>query len=313
MSSTTSLSASPTATSGGGSSGASRTPNIGAIVGGALGGIVLLLWFGGLMYFAHRNNCFRRPGYRRAQEERVMFEKRPRPVSGVSQTSGFGNRPPGPDGGQGARAFGDPPKSTFNDPPRSTSRNAPESTRSNFNDPPRNTFNDPPRNTFNDPPRTTFSEPPRTNFNDPPRSSTYHDPPQSNYDNRPIAGFGDRDRGRPRSSFGIDRPRSGFGDRPRSAYGDVGRRSVSQDQTRRGFFGGVQLHSDGTGGEWEGAGTRRVEAGYGTPEMEEKTGWLGWLARAKDNAARRKRIKSEYEEDMRQMRGRSVMGSEYRG
>ncbi|QRV84186.1 hypothetical protein RhiJN_12202 [Ceratobasidium sp. AG-Ba] len=105
MSSTTSLSASPTATSGGGSSAASRTPNIGAIVGGALGGIVLLVvrWSD---VFCPPEQLFPTTGYRRAQEERMMFEKRPRPVSGVSQTSGFGNRPPGPDGGGNEDVWG---------------------------------------------------------------------------------------------------------------------------------------------------------------------------------------------------------------
>jgi hypothetical protein len=69
------------------------------------------------------------------------------------------------------------------------------------------------------------------------------------------------------------------------------------------------LNSDGTGGEWEGAGARR--GGGVSPEMEEKTGMWAWLTRAKDNAARRKRVRAEYEEDMRQMRGRAVGETDY--
>ncbi|KAG8765394.1 hypothetical protein FRC12_007512 [Ceratobasidium sp. 428] len=317
MSSVSSSPATASSPSSGGSA-VSRTPNLGAIIGGTLGGIVALLWFIGLMYFAHRNNCFRRPGYKRAMQERGAFEKRERPRSGNTDVEGsFAGRPPGPPGPQagiGARTFGEPPRPTFNEPPKPTFSEPPKTTfggkpppprpifadlRSDFgfrtNDPPKNTANDPPKNTFNDPPRTTFNAPPRTNFNDPPRSTFGQ--PRSNYENRPISGFGER-----------ERPRSSFGERPRSAFGD--RRSVDQDRPRRGFFGGM-LHSDGTGGEWEGAGARR-EAGYGTPEMEEKTaGWWGWLTRARDNAERRKRVKAEYEEDMKQMRGRVAVESDY--
>ncbi|KAG9123221.1 hypothetical protein FRC07_000086 [Ceratobasidium sp. 392] len=321
-----STSSSPSATSSAppsGGSAASHTPNIGAIIGGTLGGIVALLWLIGLMYFANRHNCFRRPGYRRAQEERGAFEKRERPRSGTSDAGGpFGDRPagpPGPQAGMGARTFGEPTKPTFgepakpafSEPPRTTFGSGPPPPRPIFadlrsnlgftssdppkNDPPRNTFNDPPRSTFNNPPRTNFSDPPRTNLSDRLRTN-FSQPARSNYENRPISGFGDR-----------ERPRSSFGERPRSAFGD--RRSVDQDRPRRGFFG-VQLHSDGTGGEWEGAGARR-ETGYGTPEMEEKTGWWGWLTRARDNAERRRRVKAEYEEDMRQMRGRAAVESDY--
>ncbi|KAG8725648.1 hypothetical protein FRC11_001777, partial [Ceratobasidium sp. 423] len=117
--------------------------------------------------------------------------------------------------------------------------------------------------------------------------------------------FGVNDR--PRSSFGerpmsAFRPTSGFGDRPRSGFGD--RRSVSPERVRR-FFGGNNKQD-----EWEGAG-RRVSMEPGSPEMEDRGGLLGFIARAKENAARRKRIKSEYEEDMRRMRGRSAVESDY--
>jgi len=256
------------------------------------------------MYYAYQHNCFQRPGYQRAKEERGAFEKRERPRPGITDTEGqFGDRPsgpPGPQTGIGARTFGEPPRSTFSEPPRRAVGSPPPPPRPIFADPdpeepPRPNFNDPPNGRSSDPPRTTFNDP-RTTFNSPPRTN-FSQPPRSNYENRPISGFSDR-----------ERPRSSFGERPRSAFGD--RRSVEQERTRRGFFGGAVLHSDGTSGEWEGAGTRR-ESGYGTPEMEEKIGWWGWLTRAKQNAAQKKRVKAEYEEDMKKMRGRSAIESDY--
>ncbi|KAG8704175.1 hypothetical protein FRC08_002382 [Ceratobasidium sp. 394] len=310
--SSTSSSPSATATSGGNHP-ASHSLPIGAIVGGTLGGLVAILWFLGLMYYAHQHNCFRRPGYQRAMEERGAFEKRERPRSGIADAGGpFGDRPsgpPGPQTGIGARTFGEPPRSTFNEPPKRMVGDPPppprpvfadlseQTPQPNVNNPPNNRLSDPPRTTFSDPPRTTFSDPPRSTFDNPSRTTFSQLRP--NYENRPISGFSDRDR---------ERPRSSFGERPRSAFGD--RRSVEQERTRRGFFGGTLLHSDGTGGEWEGAGARR-ETGYGTPEMEEKLGWWAWLTRAKHNAAQKKRVKAEYEEDMRKMRGRSAIESDY--
>ncbi|KAG9074630.1 hypothetical protein FRC06_010560 [Ceratobasidium sp. 370] len=266
------------------------------------------------MYYAHQHNYFRRPGYQRARQERGAFEKRERSRSGITDIEGtIGDRPPGPPGPQagiGARTFGEPPRSTFSEPPMravgdppppprpifANLSNDPEPPRPNFNGPPNNRLSDSPRTTFDDPPRTTFSDPPRTTFSDPSRTN-FGQPPRSNYENRPISGFSDR-----------ERPRSSFGERPRSAFGD--RRSVEQERTRRGFFGGALLHSDGSGGEWEGAGARR-EGEHGTPEMEEKIGWWAWLTRARQNAEQRKRVKAEYEEDMKKMRGRTAIESDY--
>ncbi|KAF8608175.1 hypothetical protein BDV93DRAFT_504674 [Ceratobasidium sp. AG-I] len=341
--STTSQSA--TATSSPAPSAAARTPNIGAIVGGTLGGIAALVWFIGLMYFAHHHGWFKRPGYRQAKE-RDMFENRGAGErgSGASERGGpFGGRPalaaPVPQSGIGARTFGQPPRTNFNEPPARANFNDPP--RTNFNDPPRSNFNDPPRTNFNEPPRTTFGALPKANFSDPPRP-VFNEPPRSNFNDAPRKNFADLPRtdfnepprsnlaetarsnlgeptpmsnfaDRPRSGPGDrGRPRSSVGDRPRSAFGDGGRRSISQDFTRRGFFGagGMGLRSDAAGGEWEGAGARRG-GGDGTLGFEEKGGVWNWLGRVRDNAARRKRVQAEYEEDMRQMRGRSAVESDY--
>lgn len=77
---------------------------------------------------------------------------------------------------------------------------------------------------------------------------------------------------------------------------------MSPDRSRRSFFGVAKGDS-----AWEGAG-RRIGPNSGTPEMEERTGLWGLLARAKDHAARKKRVKMEYEEDMRRMRVESDYG-----
>lgn len=284
------------------------------------------------MYFAHHHGWFRRPGYSQHRDEKDMFEGRGaggRSRSSTNEREGpFADRPsilaPVPQSGIGARTFGEPartnfsrplPRANFNEPTRTNFTELPRTNffgqppRTNFSEPPRPNFNEPPRTNFNDAPRKNFAELPRTDFNEPPRSNLAETARSNLGEPTSMGSFADR----PRSGFGErERPRSGFGERPRSGFGDAGRRSMSQDRTRRGFFGsgGMGLHSDGAGGAWEGAGARRGGE-IGGPEMEGKSGVWTWLTQARDNAARRKRVKAEYEEDMRQMRGRSAVESDY--
>ncbi|KAJ1305991.1 hypothetical protein OPQ81_010706 [Rhizoctonia solani] len=291
----TSSSAPTTVPSG---SAASRTPNLGAIIGGTVGGVAVLLWLLALLWWAHRNSWFQRPGYKRQRDRDAgAFGKRSPVITPTTESAAPFAQPPQPQMSMiGARTFGQPPQ-----------RPPPPSTRMSFSDPPRPSYGDPPRTFFE---RTSFGDLPRPNFgaappvpNLPPARPNPPPAPRSSsgfgLNDRPLSGFGDR----PRSGFG-DRPRSGFGDRPRSAFGDR-RRSLSPERVLR-FFGGNNNKQD----EWEGAG-RRVSIEPGSPEMEDRGGLLGFIARAKENAARRKRVKAEYEEDMRRMRGRSAVESDY--
>lgn len=249
------------------------------MVGGSVGGALALLWILGLVYFAHRHSCFRRPGYTRHKEEKsggFGFGKRDSSAAPVAEVAA-----PQPVSGFGARTFGVNAR-TF-DEIRPSVYGGEAST------PGRTSYVDPPRPSY-DPPRMGYAEPARTTFGQLPPAPTM--PTRSNHTPRTSIFGGER----PRSSFG-ERPRSGFGDRPRSAFGD--RRSPS----RRGFF------SSGRDTEWEGAGRRiNVEPGA---EEEGRGGVFGWLARIKDHAANRRRVQAEYEEDMKRMRGRTAVESDY--
>ncbi|KAL5638283.1 hypothetical protein ACGC1H_005090 [Rhizoctonia solani] len=271
----------------------SRTPNLGAIIGGTLGGIAALLWLLTLIWWAHRNSWFRRPGYKQHRDTDRTFGK-PSPITPTTESVAPYAKPPQPQMGTiGARTFGQPP---------------PPPARMSFGDPPRPSYGDPPRTNYE---RTSFGDRPKPNFGPAPPVPSLP-PPRPNpapplrsssgfgFNDRPLSGFGDR----PMSSFGDrDRPRSGFGDRPRSGYGD-NRRSLSPDRVRRFFVGNHKPD------EWEGAG-RRISMEPGSPEMEDRGGVLGFFSRVKESAERRKRVKAEYEEDMRRMRGRSVGDSDY--
>ncbi|CCO37358.1 hypothetical protein BN14_11513 [Rhizoctonia solani AG-1 IB] len=294
--SSTGATSSPTSTPASSGSAASRTPNLGAIIGGAVGGAAALLWILALLWWANRHSWFRRPGYKRHRDSVGAFGKRSPAITPTTESAGHFAQPPQPQMGMlGARTFGQPPPV----PP-------PPPVRMSFGDPPRPSYGDPPRPIFE---RTSFGDLPRPAFgaappvpNVPPKPNPAPPAPRSSSGfgiiDRPRSSFGDR----PISTFG-DRPRSGFGDRPRSGFGD--RRSLSPDRVRR-FFGGGGNKND----EWEGAG-RRVSVEPGTPEMEDRGGVMGFFARAKESAARRKRVKAEYEEDMRRMRGRSIVESDY--
>lgn len=87
---------------------------------------------------------------------------------------------------------------------------------------------------------------------------------------------------------------------------------MSGDFSRRGFFGSVGgIGRSQPDPEWEGAG-KRINFVPEPTDMEERGGGMfGWFTRAKDHAARRKRVQAEYEEDMRRMRGRSAVESDY--
>ncbi|CAE6388623.1 unnamed protein product [Rhizoctonia solani] len=292
--SVTGATSSPTSTPTSSGSAASRTPNLGAIIGGTLGGVAVLLWILALLWWANRHSWFQRPGYKQHRDSTGAFGKRSPAITPTTESAGHFARPPQPQMGMlGARTFGQPPPV----PP-------PPPTRMSFGDPPRPSYGDPPRPIFE---RTSFGDLAGPTFGSAPPVPSL--PPKPNPPPpapRSSTGFGLADRrssfgDRPISTFG-DRPRSGFGDRPRSGFGD--RRSLSPDRVRR-FFGGGNKND-----EWEGAG-RRVSVEPGTPEMEDRGGVLGLFARAKESAARRKRVKAEYEEDMRRMRGRSVAESDY--
>ncbi|KDN36207.1 hypothetical protein RSAG8_10970, partial [Rhizoctonia solani AG-8 WAC10335] len=280
----------PTQSASSGSA-ASRNPNLGTIIGGTLGGIAALLWILGLLWWAHRNSWFRRPGYKRHRDTDRAFKRSP--ITPTTESAAPYAQPPQPQMGMiGARTFGQ-------------SQPQPQpSTRMSFGDPPRPSYGDPPRTNFE---RTSFGDLPRPNFGPAPpvpprpnpapplRSSSgfgFNDRPLSTLGDRPMSTFGDR-----------DRPRSGFGDRPRSGFGDS-RRSLSPDRVRR------FLRGNNKPDEWEGAG-RRISMEPGSPEMEDRGGVVGFFARVKESAERRKRVKAEYEEDMRRMRGRSMAESDY--
>ncbi|KAH7334681.1 hypothetical protein B0J17DRAFT_720214 [Rhizoctonia solani] len=288
-------SSSPTQSASSGSA-ASRTPNLGAIIGGTLGGITVLLWLLALLWWANRHSWFRRPGYERQKDNEKAFGKRS-PITPTTESAAPFSHPPM--SMVGARTFGQP----------QPQRPPPPSTRLSFGDPPRPSYGDPPRTnfertSFGDLPRPGFGAappvpslpPPRPNPPPPPRSSTGF-----GINDRPRSGFGDRSISI--AGFG-DRPRSGFGDRPRSGFGDH-RRSMSPENVRR-FFGVNSNKQD----EWAGAG-RRISIEPGSPEVEDRGGILGFFARAKESAERKKRVKAEYEEDMRRMRGRSAVESDY--
>ncbi|GAB1523469.1 hypothetical protein RhiTH_006619 [Rhizoctonia solani] len=321
----------PTPTSSG--SAASRTPNLGGIIGGALGGAAALLWLLALLWWANRHSWFRRPGYKRHRDSVGAFGKRSPAITPTTESAGpFGRPAPAPAQPQmgmfGERTFGQQPRPapppppaplmSFGDPPRQSYG---DQSRQSFSDPPRPSYGDPPRTNFE---RTSFGDLPRPNFGSaPPVPGLPPQPPKPNPPTsvqapapvpvpvpvpapRSSTGFGIGDRssfGDRLSAFG-DRPRSGFGDRPRSGFGD--RRSPSPDRVRRFFGAGNGNKND----EWAGAG-RRVSVEPGTPEMEDRGGILGFFARAKESAERRKRVKAEYEEDMRRMRGRSIVESDY--